>query len=274
MEIVFHADDVVFAGVLAHLHFHDDQREAAFVLQAVNLSHRDVGGLVRTHVEHLVADGHRSGSAHDHPVFRAVQVLLQAEALARLHHDTLHLVAFGRFQHGIRSPRAAHGLRHVDKVGTAFLEFLHHLLDLLAAAERGHEEGVRSIDDEHLVEVNRRDGTLGTHHQGIPGTHGNVARVHVVAVLVMRVFAIEAVEATKVAPADIARHDLHLPGLFHHGVVDGIARDGEHVVAVDADRFARFDRGLLESGLRCGENVWGVLLEFIEECLRLEAENG
>ena len=164
MEVVFHADDVVFAGVFAHLHFHDDQRELALVLQAVNFAHRDVGGLIRAHIKHILAHGHGRRTAHDHPVLGTVQVLLQAEALARLHHDALHLVAFGGFEHGVCTPRAAHGLRHVHEVGTAGLEFFHNLLHLLAAAKRGDQQCVRRVDDEHLVEVNRRDGALRAHH--------------------------------------------------------------------------------------------------------------
>ena len=273
MEVVFHADDIVFAGVFAHLHFHNDQREVAFVLQAVNFAHRDVRGLVRTHVEHLVADSHGCRAAHDHPVFGTVQVLLQAEALARLHHDALHLVALGGFEHGVRAPRAAHGLRHIHEVGTAYLEFFHDLLHLLAAAERGHEEGVRRVDDEHLVEVDRRDGALRTHHEGVLGAHGDVARVHVVAVLVVWVFSVQTIKASEVAPADVARHDLHLLGLFHHGVVDGVRGNCEHVVAVDADGFAIFDRRVGERLLCGGEHLRGVLAEFSEECLRLEAED-
>ena len=100
-----------------------------------------------------------------------------------------------------------------------------------------------------------------------------MARVHVVAVVVVRVFPVQTIKASEVAPADIARYDLHLLGLFHHGVVDGVARNGEHVVAIDADGFAFLDRGLVERGLRCGEDIRGILLEFLEECLRLEAED-
>ena len=273
MEIVFHADDVVFASILTHLDFHDDERELALVLQAVNFAHRDVGGFVRAHVEHVLADSHGRGTAHDHPVFGTVQVLLQGQALARLHHDALHLVAFGRFEHGVRPPRAAHGLRHVDEVGTALLEFFHDLLHLLAAAKRGHQEGVRGINDEHLVEVDRRDGALCPHHEGVLGIYCDVTRVNVIAVLVVRAFSVQTIKTAKVAPADIARHDLHLIGLFHHGVVDGIARDGEHVVTVDADRFAIFDCSLLEGSLRCGKDIRRVLLEFFEEGLCLEAED-
>ena len=241
VEVVFHADDVVFAGVLAHLHFHDDERELALVLQAVNFAHRDVSGFVRTHVEHVLAHSHGRRTAHDHPVFGTVQVFLQAEAFARLHHDALHLVTFGGFEHGVRTPRTAHSLRHVHEVGTALLELFHNVLHLLAAAERRHQEGIRRVDDEHLVEVDRRDGTLSSHNEGVLGIYRDVARVHVVAVLIVRVFSVQTIKTAEVAPANIARHDLHLVGLFHHGVVDGVARDGEHVVTVDADGFAIFD---------------------------------
>jgi len=273
MEVVFHADDVVFAGVLAHLDFHNHEREATFVLQAVNFAHRDVGRFVRTHVEHLVAHSTCRSAAHDHPVFGTVKVLLQAEALARLHHDALHLVALGGFQHGVRTPRAAHRLRHVDEVGAALLELFHHLLHLLAAAKRGYEKCVRGIDDEHLVEVDRRDSALSAHHEGVLRAHRDVTRVHVVAVIVVRVFPIQTIKASEVAPADVARHDLHLLGLLHHGVVDGVARNGKHVVAVDADGFTVLD-GRVGKRLLCGgEHLRRVLAEFREEGLRLEAED-
>ena len=273
MEVVFHADDVVFAGVFAHLDFHDDERELAFVLQAVNFSHRNVGGFVRAHEENLVADGAGGGTAHHDPVLGTMQVLLQGETLARLDHDALHLVALGGFEHGVRTPRAAHGLRHVDQVRTALLELFHHLLHLLAAAKRGYEKSVRGIDDEHLVEVDRRDSALSAHHEGVLRAHRDVTRVHVVAVIVVRVFPIQTIKASEVAPADVARHDLHLLGLLHHGVVDGVARDGEHVVAVDADGFAIFN-GRVGEGLLCGgEHLRGVLAKFGEEGLCLEAED-
>ena len=273
VKIVFDADDVVFAGVLAYLDFDDHERKLAFVLQAVNLAHGDVGRFVRAHVEHVLADGHGGGTAHHDPVLGAVQVLLQGEALARLHHDAFHLVALGGFEHGVGAPRTAHGLRHVDEVGTADLEFFHHLLHLLAAGKRGDEECVRRVDDEHLVKVDRRDGALTTHHEGVFGAHGDVARVHVVAVVVVRIFVVEAIEAAEVAPADIARHDLHLLGLLHHGVVDGVARDGHHVVAVDANGLAFFDGRVCERLLGGGEHLGGVLAELGEEGLRLEAED-
>ena len=202
-----------------------------------------------------------------------VQVLLQAKALTRLYHDALHLVTLGRFQHRISAPRAANRLRNVNQVGTALFEFFDDLLDLLAAAKRSDQEGIRSIDDEHLVEVNRRDGALGTHHQGVLGAHGNMARVHVVAVFVVRVFAIKAVEATEVAPADIARDHLHLVGLFHDGVVDGIGRDSHHVVAADADGFAVYNFGIGKSLLGSRKHFWGVLAEFSKERLCLETED-
>ena len=273
MEVVFHADDVVLAGVLAHLDFHDHEREAAFVLEAVHLAHRDVGRLVRADQEHLVADSHGGGTAHHDPVLGTVQVLLQAEALARLHHDALHLVALGGFEHGVSTPRAAHRLRHVHEVGAALLELFHNLLHLLAAAERGDQECVRSVDDEHLVEVNRRDGALASHHEGVLRAHRDVARVHVVAVLVVRVFSVQTIKASEVAPADVAQHDLHLLGLLHHGVVDGVRRDSEHVVAVNADGFAVLDGRVGERLLCGGEHLRGVLAKFREEGLRLEAED-
>ena len=100
-----------------------------------------------------------------------------------------------------------------------------------------------------------------------------MARVHVVAVLVVRVFSVQTIKASEIAPADVARHDLHLLGLLHHGVVDGVARNGKHVVAVDADGFTVLD-GRVGKRLLCGgEHLRRVLAEFREEGLRLEAED-
>ena len=41
----------------------------------------------------FVADRHPCGAAHDHPVLRAVMMLLQGEAAAGAHDDALDLVA-------------------------------------------------------------------------------------------------------------------------------------------------------------------------------------
>lgn len=160
MKIVFHAYDVVFAGIFADLDFHNHEGEFAFVLQAVDFAHRDVGGFVGAYVEDFLADCHCGGSAHHDPVLGAVQVLLQAQALAGLHHNALHLVVVGVLEHGVRAPRAVHCLRNAHEVGSATLEFFHDLLHFLAAAERSHEECVGGVHDEHLVEVNGGDGAL------------------------------------------------------------------------------------------------------------------
>ena len=133
VEVVFHADDVVLAGVFAHLNFNDDERELAFVLQAVNFTHRDVGRFVRAHVENLVADGTGGGTAHHDPVLGTVQVLLQAEALARLDHDALHLVVVCRYEDRVRSPRAIDRLRHNLSVILSFVTVIVFFTILMVA---------------------------------------------------------------------------------------------------------------------------------------------
>ena len=80
MEVVFHADDVVFAGVFAHLDFNDYKRELAFVLQAVHLTHRDVGRFIRAHIEHLVTHGTCLSPAHDDPMLGTEHIPLPYSA--------------------------------------------------------------------------------------------------------------------------------------------------------------------------------------------------
>ena len=84
VEIVFHADDVIFADVFAHLHFHDYKRELAFVLQAVDFAHRDVGRFIRAHIEHLVAHGTYRSPAHDDPMLGTEHIPLPYSAAGRL----------------------------------------------------------------------------------------------------------------------------------------------------------------------------------------------
>ncbi len=100
-----------------------------------------------------------------------------------------------------------------------------------------------------------------------------MARIHIVAVVVVRVFAVKAVEATEVAPADVARHHLHLVRLFHHRVVNGVAGNRHHVFAVDADRFALFNSRIGKRLLGGGEHFRRILTELSEESLCLEAED-
>ena len=125
-----------------------------------------------------------------------------------------------------------------------------------------------------MVEVNRRNLALVTHNQRILGTNAEMLRILVVAILVVFKFTGEGIKCTEVGPADVARDNLHLVGLFHHGIVDGVGRDGQHVVHVHANqRIAIFLFGRSESPLCRSINFGRITVEFVEEHRCLETEN-
>ena len=98
--------------------------------------------------------------------------------------------------------------------------------------------------------------------------------VHVVAIFVMVEFTVKRIESAEVRPADIARHDLHLGRLFHHGVVDGIRRDVHHVVMIDTDKsILVFFLGVRKGNLCSRQDIRRVRRKFIEESRSLEAED-
>ena len=118
---VFKADDVIFAQVLAGLHFDHDAALFAGVVEPVFLAGGDVGALVGVDgdVMFAVRDVGRAGD--DDPVFAAVAVHLQAERGARLDFDALDFEALAVFQHGVGAPGSVHGA--VQFVGLVPLRF-------------------------------------------------------------------------------------------------------------------------------------------------------
>jgi len=99
--VVIKTDDIVFTQILTALNLDDHQRDLARILQTVVLADGDKGGLVDIdHLLHLSA-GHQSGAGHDDPVFAAMMMLLQREALPGQYFDTLDLVTAAFIKHQI-----------------------------------------------------------------------------------------------------------------------------------------------------------------------------
>ncbi len=109
LVIVFEADDVVLAEVLAALHFDDDQRNHAGVLQAVGHPHGNEGRLVDVVGGFLVAARYLGGSGHYNPVLAPVMVHLQRKPLPGVDFDPFDLVIFVFLENGVGSPGAFAG---------------------------------------------------------------------------------------------------------------------------------------------------------------------
>ena len=101
---VAQANDVVFAEVIAALHFNEDQLIMARVGEAVRFLDRNVSVFARHGGEFDLPDLYDSSPMYDHPVFRALMVVLQAEALARSDGDALDLVTVFFLQGRVGSP--------------------------------------------------------------------------------------------------------------------------------------------------------------------------
>ena len=98
--------------------------------------------------------------------------------------------------------------------------------------------------------------------------------VYVIAIFVVVEFTIEGIESTEVRPTDIARHDLYLGRLFHHGVVNRIRRNVHHVFVVNTDeRILVFFLGVRKSDLCSGQDIRRIRCKFIKESRCLEAED-
>src|SRR6056297_828902 len=90
--VVFEANDVVF-DAQAHLRLDEDEVLVAVVLNAVHVADVDEAGVAFGYADVLAVAVEDAFSLHHHPVFFAVLVLLEREALARVDDDALHAVA-------------------------------------------------------------------------------------------------------------------------------------------------------------------------------------
>src|SRR5512147_2558437 len=102
---VFEADDVVFAELVAGLHFDDLQRHAARILEAVPGAYRDEGGLVLRERQQLVAARDARGPRDHDPMLGAAVMHLQRERVPGVHYDALHLVAAAGVHALVVAPR-------------------------------------------------------------------------------------------------------------------------------------------------------------------------
>ena len=126
------------------------QRDAAGVLHPVQAADRQVDALVLAHQHRLAVACHQRAALHHRPVLGAMEVLLQRQPVARLHHDTMHAEACAGDQ-GLEEPpwpvRAVMRHRLVPARGA---QPVHHALHVLRP-----------------VAVHRQHRVLRHHHHGV-----------------------------------------------------------------------------------------------------------
>src|SRR5215468_8372516 len=78
----------------------------AGILEAMLHADGDVGRLILAEQGDLVAARHPCGAAHNHPMLRALVVILQREPTAGLHYDVLDLHTLAVVDRAVTAPRA------------------------------------------------------------------------------------------------------------------------------------------------------------------------
>src|SRR6266478_7966115 len=86
-------NDVVLAQITADLHLDQLQRNFPRIGEAMDRADRHIDGFIFVDEPYLVADRDLCDAAHHHPMFRAVEVLLQRQPAAGMDADSLDLIA-------------------------------------------------------------------------------------------------------------------------------------------------------------------------------------
>ena len=248
---VLEPDNVVFAKIVATLDLDQHQFVGAGVGQSVFFLRRDVvvftghGGVLH------IANLHDAAAVHQHPVFGPLVVVLQAQALAGFDGDALDLVATILFQCGIGAPGAMHrgrqqGALVVRAVDVAFLERVHHAFDVLCLALGGDQQGIGCVHHHQVLHAHRGHDLVAVAidvHMGSGGVDGDpvgaVGGTQGVAAGIGRVGLCHGGPGPHIAPAEAGRHEGHVVGALHHGVVDadvGLEAEAVRLKAGDLGR--------------------------------------
>src|SRR5690348_5061398 len=111
--VVLQADDVIFTKVVAVLHFHEDQRGGAGVVDPVRHAEPDVDRGTRVHRHFGAVERDDAVALDDEPVLGPPGVPLVAEPLPGMHLDRLDLEGIALSEHGVTAPRALRMFRHL-----------------------------------------------------------------------------------------------------------------------------------------------------------------
>src|SRR5262249_19632545 len=97
-KVVFEPHDIVLAQIGSGLNFYQLKVDLSRIFQTMRGSHWDKGGFVLVQDLDLVSDRHTRGTPDNDPMFGPMVMHLQRQPLARLHGDTLDLVAVSEFE--------------------------------------------------------------------------------------------------------------------------------------------------------------------------------
>src|ERR1017187_8913216 len=103
--VVVQPHDVILAEVVAVLHFDEDQRILAGVVDPMRPPDGNIDGLTRPDRDHLAVESDGALAGHHEPVLRPAGIPLIAEPVTGRHGDRLDLVPGAVGQHSVGTPR-------------------------------------------------------------------------------------------------------------------------------------------------------------------------
>src|SRR5258708_31461746 len=131
----------------------------------MNAADRNVYGFVFVYRADLAVHRDLGGALYDHPMLGPMEMLLQRQLSAGLHHDAFDLVTRARIDSLIVAPGSVDP-PVLDRLAPIFgLEMLDQFLYVLCLVTRGDEHGVAGRDNDHVVEPDdgREHSVVGAH---------------------------------------------------------------------------------------------------------------
>ena len=205
------------------------------------MAERNVGRFVFGEQEGPVAAGDLGRAADHDPVFGAVMVHLQAQLGAGIDDDALDLEAFAGVDRVVPAPGPIDLAVRLREAAAFGLQARDDLLDVLGAVLVRDHDGVGRLHHDHVLATHCGHQTAAGVDQGVAAGLEHHFAARGIAVGVLGRHRPKRVPGADVRPARGERHDhalaeLRCSGeLFHHRVVDRIARAALEGCGVEAD---------------------------------------
>src|SRR3569623_957545 len=191
----------------------------------------DISRLIFGEQKSLGAARHLGRTAHHYPMLGTVEMHLQSQRCAGLHHDTLHLKALARIDAFVAPPGPIDPSVREALAAIAGFEMLDEFLHGLRLTLVSHHHRVGSLHHHHVVKAHHRHQAMFGVQQAVAGRVSQHVTLRDIAVGIGYAYVPDRRPRAHVRPARRQRHHCRpQPArrlqrqLFHHGVVDGVAR--------------------------------------------------
>ena len=104
--IIIKADDIVFTKIFSTLNLNNHERYLARIFEAMVLADRNKGRLINVNNLLAVTARNKGSAGYHDPVFTAMMVFLQRQALTGQDFNTLYFIIRVLIENGIGAPRA------------------------------------------------------------------------------------------------------------------------------------------------------------------------